>query len=122
VSLLDLGLRQGRWPHDGPVGPEWMFKGLSDLNGDGKADLVFRRADGTYSGYLMDGFITGRVGPDWTLVGLGDVSGDRKADLISRRPDGSLVEVQYDGLTIIGAHTLGTIGTKWTGCLDGGVE
>jgi hypothetical protein len=34
----------------------WRLGGVGDLNGDGKADMVFRRTDGTFSAYLMNGF------------------------------------------------------------------
>ena len=45
--------------------------GVGDLNADARADLVFRRSDGTLSAYLLNGFqivsgqIVGNVGTEW---------------------------------------------------------
>jgi FG-GAP repeat len=40
----------------GTVGPEWRFIATGDVNGDGRADLVFRRNNGQLALFQMDGF------------------------------------------------------------------
>jgi hypothetical protein len=79
------------------VGRGWnifnAIVGVGDFTGDGRPDLIARRAsDGTL--YLYAGTGTGGwrpavlVGRGWdifnTLVGVGDMNGDAKADLLAR--------------------------------------
>jgi hypothetical protein len=39
----------------GKVDTEWRMVAAGDLNGDGRADMVFRPTDGTLSVFLMNG-------------------------------------------------------------------
>jgi hypothetical protein len=64
---------------------------LYDLNGDGKADLVWRNtSDGAVGVWLMSGLtrgptdIPGGAPTNWVIAGIGDVNDDGKADLIWR--------------------------------------
>ena len=77
----------------GNVGPEWRVGGARDFNGDGRADILFRRtSDGTLSLFLMDGFqllsaqVIGNVGTEWNLAGVGDLNGDAAATWCSAAP------------------------------------
>ena len=63
----------------------------NDLNGDGKADLVWRNTiDESVGVWLMSGLTLGQTGipggapANWVIVGIGDVDGDRRADLVWR--------------------------------------
>ncbi len=72
---------------------------VADVDGDGRADLVAARPDGSLWLYRNDGNAahpfagSTRIGSGWqvyrTLI-LADVTGDGLADLLGIRPDGSL--------------------------------
>jgi hypothetical protein len=72
--------------------PTWQIRGVADVDGDGKADIVWRHAgSGENYLYLMDGTtIKGegylRTVSDlaWNIVAVGDYDGDGKADLFWR--------------------------------------
>jgi hypothetical protein len=77
---------------------KWELLGAADFNGDGRADMVFRRkSDGMLSLYLMDGFqvlqaqLLGATGADWRVRAVADFNGDGRADIVFRRTsDGML--------------------------------
>jgi sRNA-binding regulator protein Hfq len=108
----------------GIVGLEWDLLGVRDFNGDGRADLLFRRAsDGMLSLYLMNGFqiidaqLLGAVGLDQTLFGLGDVNGDGRSDMVFRRNSDGLVSIYLmNGFQLLAAQSIGAIGTDMVGC------
>ncbi len=93
-------------------GPTWNVAGISDFNGDGNADVLWRNTDGT----LVDWSMNGRtivsssvlniggvaVKPDatWSVVGTGDFDGDMRADILWRKSDGTLVEWNMNGSTV----------------------
>lgn len=73
--------------------------GTRDFNGDGKADLIARRPDGTlwfYPGSGSGAYGAARKIGDFgwdafsALLGVGDFNGDLKNDLVARGRDGSL--------------------------------
>ncbi|MCB5273873.1 Lysozyme M1 [Arthrobacter sp. SO5] len=73
--------------------------GTRDFNGDGKADLLARKPDGTlwfYAGSGTGGYGPGRRIGDFgwdsfnALIGVGDFNGDGKNDLVARGKDGTL--------------------------------
>ncbi|MFF1632896.1 GH25 family lysozyme [Leifsonia sp. NPDC058248] len=78
--------------------------GAGDFNGDGKADLLGRRADGSlwyYAGTGVanatnEGYLRAvQLGGGWQaydrIIAAGDANGDGKRDILARKPDGSLV-------------------------------
>jgi len=82
---------------------------VTDLDGDSKADLVWRNTTtGDLAIWLMDGLtlkqgkvIAARKDLAWQIVGLGDVDGDGKADLVWRNTTtGDLAIWLMDGLTL----------------------
>jgi uncharacterized repeat protein (TIGR01451 family) len=89
-----------------------------DLNGDGRSDIVWRKAGGPDSGalflWLMDGrSVVGAtyldpISTDWQIQAIADFSGDGKADILWRNlnpaaPDaGKLYLWLMDGPKVIG--------------------
>ena len=63
-----------------------------DLNGDGKADIVWRNLQtGDVAGWLLNGLVLQQgaiIGQGiplaWEIAGVGDLNGDGKADLVWR--------------------------------------
>src|ERR1043166_4398289 len=102
-------------PIVGQLGPDWMNVGIGDFNGDGKADVLFRRTAGTLLMLLMN---EKQVLPAATValaspgvVGIGDFDGDGKADILLRQSDGSVEILLMNGAQIKSAPVVGTLGT-----------
>ena len=65
---------------------------LSDINGDGIADLIWRNSDsGATATWLMNDLgqrqaatFPGGAGADWAIQGVGDVNGDGQGDVVWR--------------------------------------
>jgi FG-GAP-like repeat len=92
----------------------------TDLNGDGKADIILRQTDGSLYMLLMNGttVISGAyltTGNTWTLANAGntDLNGDGKSDIILRQTDGSLYMLLMNGTTVTSGAYL-TTGATWT--------
>ncbi|WNM62611.1 VCBS repeat-containing protein [Candidatus Nitrospira neomarina] len=93
-----------------------------DLNGDGKADLVFRNTNGNAAVWLLNGAAAplstvslGGVGSDWEVAGVGDTDADGNADIIWRNTTSGAVAVWLmNGGTRISAGIPGTASTAWT--------
>ncbi|MCA9420989.1 MAG: VCBS repeat-containing protein, partial [Nitrospira sp.] len=103
----------------------------SDLNGDGKADIVWRNVrTGEVAVWLMDGGLIGSSGflggvsSDWQIVGVGDVNSDGMADIVWRNTLSGAVGVWFlNGLTIMSASFPGSASLDWVikeiGDMDG---
>ena len=58
------------------VEPEWKVVGATDLNSDGRADILWRHTSGAFSSWRMDGATfmgdSGRreLSPGWKLLGV----------------------------------------------------
>lgn len=93
----------------------------SDLNGDGKADIVWRNVKtGDVAVWLMNGGIIGSSGflggvpSDWKIVGVGDVNDNRMADIVWRNTTSGAVAVWLlNGLTIASAGFPGSASLDW---------
>ena len=67
---------------------------LGDFDGDGRADVLLRHADGRWFFYPMNGrqHSTGEgtanltQNLEWTVAGVGDLNGDGKDDVLLRKP------------------------------------
>jgi hypothetical protein len=92
-----------------------------DLDGNGKADLVFRNTgSGMVAVWLMNGLtiatsgFPGGVPLAWQLAGVGDVNGDGKADVIWRhRTNGTVAVWLMNGLTIASVGFPGSASTEF---------
>ena len=83
---------------------------VGDVNGDGKADLVWRHTPtGNVAVWLMNGVtlaqgavVASGVSLEWEIAGIGDVNGDGKADLVWRHtPTGNVAVWLMNGLTLL---------------------
>ena len=96
-----------------PTDPTRKVFSPGDFDGDGRADLVQRRADGELWIHSGDGagrYSAGRrIGTGWQiydgLVGPGDYNGDGRNDIVARKLDGSLWF--YAGTGVVSAASEG---------------
>jgi hypothetical protein len=118
----------------GQLGLEWTVHGVRDFNGDGKADILFRRSTdgaillllmderqpdpvGTYLGpmgtpQILSATIVGRIGTEWRNAGVGDFNGDGRSDILYRRnSDGTVLMLLMNGAQILSAPIVGQLGT-----------
>ena len=105
-----LRIAAGQMIYTEPRVNEWNIVAIGDLNGDGKADLVWWNSQsGLVWGMLMDGFTIAQQGsfyqePDtnWRIVSSGDYNGDGKDDLTWRHQvDGRIYQMPMNGLTAL---------------------
>lgn len=76
----------------------WKIVETSDFTGDGRADILWRHENGTFSiwdasgeGAFQPGSYTDdSVGNQWQIAATGDLNGDGKSDLLWRNQDGSI--------------------------------
>lgn len=110
--------------------------GPGDLNGDGKNDILARKADGTLWLYRGSGTVSGsspgyvaalKIGSfGWEafdeVFGPGDFNGDGKNDIIARNPDGSvwLYPGAGDG-TLVPPRRIGTAWNIFNAVLGAGM-
>jgi len=92
---------------------------LPDFNGDGKADLLWRRPSGAVDVWLMDRstvtFTTSyTIGWDWGVQAVGDFNGDGKTDVLWRHASGLVDTWIMDGGFIAHAGTQYNIDWGWT--------
>ena len=102
---------------------DWRIAAVGDLNGDGKADLLWRHTStGDDALWLMDGTtrtsnipLTAVVDTTWEIVGVGDFNADGRADILWRnRTSGANSVWLMDGATKTGELTPLTQPTQWT--------
>ncbi|MBE8523840.1 VCBS repeat-containing protein [Amycolatopsis sp. H6(2020)] len=107
------------------IGSAWQQFGhvtLADVTGDGRADLVAAKPDGTLWLYPNGGnntspYSTGsQIGVAWEqfnwILG-GDVTGDHRADLVAAKPDGTLWLYPNGGSNTAPYGTGSQIGAGW---------
>jgi alpha-tubulin suppressor-like RCC1 family protein len=109
---------QGALPNPGL---EWTVAAASDIDGDGKADIVFRRpSDGANYLWRMNGKAIASqaalpfVGPEWSIATVGDFNGDGRNDLFFRRTDGVNYVWLMNDATIVDQGTLPSVGPTWS--------
>src|SRR5262249_15180439 len=100
-------------------GASWHVITSRDVDGDGKADLIWQNSDGTPGIWLMNGTTpiaeTGLANPgtSWKLVGSGDFNDDGRADLLWQDSSGILGVWEMNGTTPIAEAGIGNPGPNW---------
>ncbi|HSF11014.1 MAG TPA: FG-GAP-like repeat-containing protein, partial [Nitrospirales bacterium] len=92
-----------------------------DLNGDGKADLVWHNTKtGQVAVWLLNGTsvttsgFLGQLPTEWALSGVDDLNGDDKADVLWRNDtNGAVAAWLMNGLTITSTGFPGSASTAW---------
>jgi glucose/arabinose dehydrogenase len=122
---VDVGYAQDAASTILSVGSTARIVGAADLNGDGKADLIWQDGAGNLAAWYMDGRIVtaglsltpARVGAGWTIKAVTDLNGDQHPDLIWQNPATGDLYVWY----LIGTQMVrgvyvspSRINTAWT--------
>ncbi len=88
------------------------FRPVSDLNGDGKSDLLVQSPLGTTIAWLMEGTAIASAtsisasDPSWTITHIADFNGDGKADLLWRNTNGSVALWLVNGSAVLSTTIL----------------
>ena len=92
----------------------------SDLNGDGRADLIWRHASGEVALWTSNGDSSftphdlGLVPANWIIQQTGDFNGDGVADILWRNASGRASIWVTNGDLSVTPHDLGVTPTDWT--------
>ena len=116
---IESGAIQALWPAAPP--PKLGIPQLTrDLNGDGKADIVWETFVGNvYAGLLNGNTVTSlrfiaNIWNGWSIVGGGDFDGDGKADILWHDVEGNVAIWFMDGLRVKSFNTVGNLTTDWS--------
>jgi len=120
IWLMNGGNIQGQAIIGNP-GADWSVADIADLDGDGRDDIVFRRAaDGYMYLWFMNGLSIASATPfqtvsavTWPAVYTGDFNGDGKADFLWKDTGGDTWVWLMNGATIAQATQVGNPGASW---------
>ena len=97
------------------VATTWKIAGTGDFNGDNKADILWRKDDGSVALWQMNGAASisrdylnpyPAIDNSWKIADTGDFNGDGKTDLLWRNDNGSIETWQMNGATVLNASLL----------------
>jgi hypothetical protein len=101
-----------------PVNPSWKIRAVADVNGDGKADIIWQHDAGWLAVWVMDGFnatttwslsVPRMLDPSWIIVGAGDLNNDGRADLVwQSQTNGQLAVWFLNGANVLEQRPLST--------------
>ena len=102
IPRVPIALEQGSARSYCAGAPSPALRRLGDFDGDGKADVLLRHADGRWRYDPMDGSGAAALGslptnPAVSVVGVGDFNGDDKDDLLMRLASGTWRYYPMDG-------------------------
>ena len=102
VPRVPIALEQGSARSYCAGAPSPALRRLGDFDGDGKADVLLRHADGRWRYHPMDGSGAAALGslptnPAVSVVGVGDFNGDDKDDVLMRLASGTWRYYPMDG-------------------------
>ena len=99
------------------VGADWTFAGTGDFNGDGRADALWRKGDGSLvswwgnqnGSFTLDNPLPS-ITSDWHVAGTGDFDGDGRDDILWRNDNGTVTNWrgQADG-SFVGNYEAGVL-------------
>ncbi|MFG3421761.1 beta-N-acetylglucosaminidase domain-containing protein [Micromonospora sp. NPDC048063] len=129
-AFRNTGMNNGAvtWGPAVPVGQGWSTAELpfvGDLTGDGRADLMSIKPDGSLWHYLNTGSFSGgmfaagqRVGAGWTgylAMHVVDLDGDGPADVLGVLADGTLAAFRNQGVTngLVSLGPRASVGQGW---------
>jgi len=104
------------------VSPDWHIATITDFNGDGTTDILWRNNSGAVAEWNMNGTAIASAGlvaggaavsSDWQIAGVGDFGGDGKNDILWHNTNGQLSMWQMDGSTLLSAGAVVSIPTAW---------
>lgn len=79
------------------VDTSWSAQETFDMNGDGRADILWRNANGAVAawqaqdgGFAQTAYYHGPIGTDWRIAATGDTNGDGRDDILWQNKDGSI--------------------------------
>jgi hypothetical protein len=92
-------------------------KRRSDFNGDGQADIVWRRQTGETAIWFMSGtflsssqFLSRMSDTNWQIAGVGDFDGDGRSDILWRNITTGENKISFmDGATVLNEQSIATL-------------
>jgi hypothetical protein len=103
------------------VPADWFIADANDLEGDGKADIIWRNGTtGSTFAWVLNGlapsfyYNLGTLDPAaWSIAGTGDLDFDGRADIVWRHVDGTVYAWLMNGGNIVGQGVVANPGPQW---------